>query len=387
MNAFKLSDKLKSKLNRTLLLCFLIIVLAGLSFCRKQETVKIGFSGCLTGRLADLGIAGRNAVMMAVNEINAAGGINGRIVELLVKDDQNDAKTAAEADKSLIETGAAAIIGHMTSSMSIKALPVANAGETPLISPTSTTNRLIGLDDYFFRVTSPDKIQSYIIANYAYDNLGLRKIACIYDLSNSDFTEAWLIHFKSAFTGFGGEVIAPITFTAGKQFEYFKKSTLALESNPDGVLIIAGALNTAMFSQQIRKTGSDTSILSSGWAGTNQLIQYGGSAVEGVVFPQVFNKECKTPEYIRFKADYIEQFGKEPNFAAVCGYEAAQFLFSALHRLQDGGSLKASLLNTGTFKGLQGDIKIDRFGDAERSQFIISVKDGEFVTLATRYIR
>lgn len=388
MQIFKLRPWTDRNLNRALYLGLLILMASGLSACEKKETIKIGFSGCQTGRLGDLGIAGRNAVMMAVDEINKAGGIGGRHIELLVKDDRNDPETAVKADQALVEAGVAAIIGHMTSSMSREALPVMNAAKIPLISPTSTTNRLTGLDDFFFRVTSPDKIQSNIIAEYAYKNLGLRKIACIYDLSNREFTEQWFFNFKQAFMDLGGEAAEPFTFRSGEPVEYYNLSTTALNSRPGGVLIIAGALNTALFSQQIRKSGSNTPILSSGWAGTQQLIQHGGSSVEGVVFPQVFNKECKLPEYIQFKKKYQERFGKEPNFASVCSYEAARYLFSALDHLQPGGSsLKESLLSKGTFKGLQGNIKIDRFGDADRSQFIITVKDGEFVTLTNKTIR
>ncbi len=85
----------------------------------RNNTIKIGFSGCLTGHLSDLGIGGRDAVILAVKEINAKGGVNGKKIKLIIKDDKNDPAAAVKADKELVSSGCIAIIGHMTSSISI----------------------------------------------------------------------------------------------------------------------------------------------------------------------------------------------------------------------------------------------------------------------------
>ena len=361
-----------------ILLIILFFILPG---CEKKQPIKVGFVGCLTGHLADIGIAGRNAVILAVDEINNNGGIKGRPVELIIRDDMNNPAKAVQVDNELIKLNVAAILGHMTSSMSMKALPVIQKNRIVMVSPTSTTNKLSQKDDFFFRITSSDKVQSDILAEYAYNKLGLRSISCIYDLSNKVFANGLQKNFQAAFEKMGGVQSYILTFTSGTKISYKNLAKKLIESKPDGILIIAGALNTAMICQQIRKINSEISLISSGWAGSSELIQYGGSAVEGIVFPQVFNKESKTSQYLEFKKKYMEQFGKEPNFASVCSYEAARFLFSAMSKAENLKNLKSQMLKQGIFQGLQGNIELDSYGDAKRSQFIITVNNGHFFIL------
>ena len=354
----------------------IITILAG---CDTQpSSLKIGFSGCLTGQLADLGIAGRNSVMMAVDEINAQGGINGQNVTLIIKDDKNVAERALQVDSDLIEEGVHAIIGHVTSSMSMAATPLINEKQIVMISPTSTTNKLSGKDDYFFRITSPDKIQSHIMAEYAFKSMALRRIACVYDLSNQEFTRGWLENFKTLFQQMGGNVIGETMFHAHHPFSYMDMMSDLLALDPDGILVLSGALHTAMFCQQIRKRHPTIPIISSGWAGTSELIRQGGLSVEGILFPQVFNPKSRNSSYITFRQNYLERFNKEPNFASMCSYEAATFLFSALKGWDGKSPIKPHLIHQDLFNGLQGKIRMDRFGDATRSQFIVTVKNSQF---------
>lgn len=275
-----------------------VFILTG---CKNKQSVKIGFSGCLTGRLNDLGIAGRNAVMLAVQEVNARGGINGRAVELIIRDDMNNPEKAVQVDKELIDLNVSAVIGHMTSAMSIAALPVMQKNRIIMISPTSTANNLTGKDDFLFRITAPDMVQTDIMAEYAFNKLGLRSISCIYDLSNKSFSSGWYENFQTRFEEMGGKISYIKAFTSETHISYKNLVKELLDSEPDGILIIAGALNTAMICQHIRQINPDIFVISSGWAGTQELIQHGGSAVEGIVFPQVFNKEDQSPGYLEFK--------------------------------------------------------------------------------------
>ncbi|MGM0427217.1 MAG: ABC transporter substrate-binding protein, partial [Thermodesulfobacteriota bacterium] len=106
-----------------LYLCVIIMISAGSLGCdREKEPIKLGFSGCLTGRLSDLGTSGRNGAILAVEQVNEAGGINGRPVELIVRDDRQNKAEALRVDQELMAEGVVAIIGHMTSTMSITAV-------------------------------------------------------------------------------------------------------------------------------------------------------------------------------------------------------------------------------------------------------------------------
>ncbi|MEW5815083.1 MAG: ABC transporter substrate-binding protein [Spirochaetota bacterium] len=136
---------------------YIFILISALYFCTEKNPIKIGFAGGLTGIHSDLGIAGRNGALLAVEEITSAGGIKGRPVVLITKDDQQDPVAALKVDKELIDEGVVAIIGHMTSVMTMSVIPFINKSEILMISPTTSTNELTNIDDYFFRTLPANK--------------------------------------------------------------------------------------------------------------------------------------------------------------------------------------------------------------------------------------
>jgi branched-chain amino acid transport system substrate-binding protein len=360
---------------------FLMMLMITLMGCENKTSIKVGFAGCLSGRLSDLGTAGRNGLMLAVEQVNEAGGINGRPVDLIIKDDKHDPDVAIQVDKELIEEGVVAIIGHMTSAMSVAAVPLINKEKMLMISPTTSTNELTGIDDYFLRICPESKTQTDQLASHAFNIMNLRKMAGVYDLSNRAFAEGLYKNFTSEFKKMGGTVVFTKTFTSGEEVSYLDLAKTLLASDPEGLFMIAGALDTAMICQQVRKFGSELPIISSAWAFTPDLIQHGGSAVEGLIFSESFYKESKHENYLKFKTQFSERFGKEPGFAETFSYEATQVLVTALLKINNVKQLKDTILKQQIFSGLQGDIRIDQYGDAKRKRFLITVKDGQFITM------
>jgi len=361
------------------LLVFLTILFS--SCQREKPQIKIGFAGGLTGRYSDLGTAGRNGANLAVEEINQTGGIRGRQVLLISKDDKQDEQTAVRVDRELIAEGAVAIIGHMTSSMSVAALPLMNEKGIVLLSPTSTTNVLNGKDDFFIRLEPANKKQTEDLVVYASKKMRLKRIAAVYDLSNQSYTEDYFRLFSSLFRELGGEIVAVETYKSTAGFSFAKIASRLLKNKPEGILLIANALDAADFCQQIRKAGSRAVILSSGWAMTESFLSNGGKAVEGVVFDNLINVNSRNQRYIWFKNSYKLRFGEYPGFGAVHGYEAARLLLDALKVNEDPKRLKETILGLKGVYGLFGDFRLDRFGDAERDFFIMSVKGGHFQQL------
>ncbi|MEA3360238.1 MAG: ABC transporter substrate-binding protein [Thermodesulfobacteriota bacterium] len=381
--------KVKVSLRLSNTFCCIIILLL-LSICmfvtwgceKRKEPARVGFVGGLTGRLSGLGIAGRNGVTLAVEEINEAGGINGRPVELITRDDRQDPKVAVKVDRELIDEGVVAIIGHMTTSMSMATLPLINKEEILMISPTTSTNKLTGIDDYFIRVMAPNKSQTDHLARYAFKSLGLRKMAAVYDLSNRTYSEEFLNNVRSEFKKMGGEIILCETFTSGTDVSFKNLAGRLLEPDPEGLLIVAGALDTAMICQHIRMTGSNAPIFSCGWGMTGDLLDHGGPAVEGIIFfSRLLDRESQHEGYLKFRQRFSRRFNLEPDFAAAHGYEAAHLLFEALKINGGPEELKAAILKQGVFKGVQGDIRVDKYGDPQRKRFLITVKDNKFKTM------
>ena len=351
-----------------------------LSGC-SREPVKIGYIACLTGLMSDLGTNGRDGVLLAVDKINNSGGINKRQIEILIRDDQNNSEVARAAVQELIDLGVDTIIGHMHSSMSIATIPVANVNQTLMLSPGTSTNILTGIDDYFIRISPPNKEMMEVLSRYFIEELELKEIASIYDESNAAYAEEMYLNFKSIFERLGGTVKEPIVFCAGPDVPYMELAGKMLETKPEGVLILAGSFDTAMLCQQIRKLGGDIVMSTSGWAGTDELIQYGGPAVEGLILVEQFDKNCEHPDFLDFKHRFFETYRRFPGFAATHAYNAAMILFEAMETSNDFCSLKESIIDIGTFDGLQGYITIDDFGDTKMKCYLTAVTNGQFKSI------
>ncbi len=362
-----------------LLLCFCLCLV--LSSCGEDVPLKIGFVGGLTGRVADLGVAGRDGVILAVEEKNQSGGIAGRQIELIVRDDQQYAEHARLAVKDLNKENVLAIIGPMTSSMAMVVKPVVDAEQIVMISPTVKTNQLSDQDDNFLRVTTPLNKNAERVADYASNQLGLKKFAVVYDVSNSEFTETWLNHFQKTLEGFGGEVLIAEEFSSHPDVRFLSIAEKVLETGPEAVLMLSNAIDTAMLSQQFRKLGSTLPFFSSEWAFTSDLISFGGRAVNGMTSFHSFNVDSQNARYKTFVENFSRRFGYAPSFATVLAHDAATFLFHGLEITTRRNDLKKALLEVGSFEGLQSPVTVDKYGDVERKLYLTVVEDGHFKVL------
>lgn len=354
------------------------LIIISLPACSEEPPLKIGFVGGITGRVADLGVAGRDAALLAVEEQNRAGGINGRKIELIVKDDRQDAKIAKQVVKELIEEQVVAIVGPMTSSMAINVQPLANAHRTVMVSPTAKTDQLSGQDDFFLRVTAQLSENARLMARHAVHERDLKRFAVVYDQSNLAFTETWMKYFQEALSSEGGQVVFAEGFGSGENPRFLPLAKRLLNANADGILFLSNAIDTALLAQQIRKLESDVSLFCSEWAFTVDLLSFGGRSVEGMTSFHTFNASSQAPVYLLFKEKFQKRFGYAPSFATALTYDAVSFLFAGLKKQADAASLKTTLIQLQTFPGLQSSIAVDSFGDVKRKLFITVVEEGQF---------
>lgn len=346
--------------------------------CDRKAPIRIGFVGPLTGRHAEMGISGRNAALLAVDQCNAAGGIDGHPLQLIVRDDRHDPSVAVQVDRELVDAGVVAIVGHMTSAMSLTALPLINEKKIVMISPTASSNSLTGIDDYFFRVMTPNRLQTDRLAAYAFKARKLRRMAGIYDLSNGEYTDGFRHNFQAEFEYLGGEIVQMIAYRSTVMTPFADLVHQATVSAPDGLMVAASGYDTAMICQQLRQLGYTIPVIASSWAMTSELLRLGGQAVEGAVFCNPYDKDSPKKEFLEFKQSYGDRFDGAPDFVAFAAYDASQVLFQALMKSPDGSRLKELILQIGTFPGLSWDIEINRYGDAHTGQYLIEVTGGRF---------
>ena len=188
-----------------------LLVFAG---CAPGKPLRIGFLGGLTGRVSDLGIGGRNGTQLAVDDLNAAGGIDGLLFELLGRDDEQNIALSRTRLQELFDSGVVWVVGPMTSPVAASILPLANERAVPLISPLAGAPEFSGRKDAFFRVVASSVVSAQQMAD-AMLKRGLRRLVTVSDLRNAVFTQGWARALSERFVAGGGTALPALEFEAG----------------------------------------------------------------------------------------------------------------------------------------------------------------------------
>lgn len=360
----------------TTITVFVMVIIQG---CSNKSPIKVGFIAELTGKQSELGINLRNGVQLATEEINAAGGINGHPIELIIKDDLGTPQGARDAENWVIDQNVVAIIGHLTSNQTVEGFKVAQNRGVLLLSGTASTTVLSGKKDLFFRTEPSNEYFAIQFAQYIYNSKKIRNISIIYDLDNDTYSVPMVKAFSDAFTSLGGEISANVSFSGSKTSDFTESIKLLDDSNPDGIFIIASPLNTATIAQLIRLQGNSTDLFAAPWAQGQDLITNGGKAVEGLELINAYNTNDSNPKIQALKKSYKARFAEDPAFTAMMGYELMHVLAKALEKTDGKATgLSDAFLNIKEFEGLQGTIKMDEFGDSSRALFIMKVENHIF---------
>ncbi|MGM0418044.1 MAG: ABC transporter substrate-binding protein [Thermodesulfobacteriota bacterium] len=367
---------------KPIIIFFILTALAVLIFLLlntyKKPDILIGFSGQLTGVNSDLGVQGRNGVILGAEDINSKGSIAGRKIKIITADDGNTPQQAKEADKKLIDSGVTAIIGHMTSDQTMAGLPVTEKAEVVLLSPTTSTPKLSGKKDLFFRVQGSSDISAEMFGKFADKNLGLKSAVILRDSSNEIFTKPYSKNFIKGFKKTGKALTDIYTFNS-KSPDFINKINISAENNKTGILIIASGRNTAAILQKLKKTHPDAVFMTSSWGSTQALIRHAGRSAEGVYTAREGITDTSGKSYQDFSNRYKQRFGKKPSFAAVKGYQALKVLCKALEKT--GGKkngLPKALTELKNFKVLDETISLDKYGDPVLPVYIQQVENGNY---------
>ena len=369
--------------NHKLLIGLVLLALCGgmLSGCLKKEPIRIGFVGELTGRQAELSVQGRNGALLALERINATGGVAGRPLELVIRDDMGTEAGAQQADRDLISSGVVVIIGHSTSSQTLAGLTVTEPAGILMFSGTTSTADLSGREDHFYRMIQTLLDRAKGMAHHIYQKRGITRVAAIYDVDNSAYTRSYLQTFKAEYLALGGQV-EEAAFSSAGQKDFGPLLTALRDGRVDGLMLISSDIDAAMIAQRTRVLGWTVPLFGSAWAQTEMLLNNGGQAIEGMELEQTFPINSQAPAFLEFKQRYLARFGNPPSFGAALNYEAVQVLAAALNNT--GGrkeGLEPALTGIRDFPGLVDKISLDRFGDAVRPHYMTVIRDGKFAGL------
>jgi branched-chain amino acid transport system substrate-binding protein len=367
-----------TKLFSLLVACTSFLVCFSLQSCQKPETIRLGFVGGLTGRNGDLGTAGRDGALLAVETINAGGGIDGKRIELVIRDDKSDPEEAKKVVSELVAAKVAAIVGPMTSVVAVATIPIIDAARTLMLSPSVSSNDLTGKDDFFIRLNL-NRDTAAATADLMVGTLKIKNAALVYDVSNKSYTGSLAEAFKMRFAALGGTMAIEETFNSKEKGDLLTLARKVAARKPGAVFILAGAIDSAMVCQQMKKIGMSAPFFIAEWASTNEFLKAGGKAVAGTYSLQHFNDNSIHPPFVKFKQDYIRRFGDNPSFAATYAYEAVSIIAAALRKDSDPAHLKDTIIGIGKFDGLQGSLFIDRYGDPERLFYSTRVRNDRYV--------
>ena len=361
-----------------------LISLLSLPSCKSGggDTIKIGEFASLTGKEATFGTSAHEGTLLAIEQVNLAGGVLGKKIELITEDDQTKAGEPANAVNKLIsKDGVVAILGEVASSRSLEAAPICQQNKIPMISPASTNPTVTQEGDYIFRVCFNDTFQGGALANFASGTLKAKKVAILTDVK-SDYSKGLAKSFKGKFSGSVG---IELDFNGGDKD--FKGQLTAIKSDAPDAIFLPGYYNdVALICIQAKQLGMNIPIFGGdGWESESLLI-IGKDAVEGHYFSTHCSIEQPTPEMSAFVVAYKKRFnGKTPDAMAVLGYDSAMVLVDAMKRANttESVALRAAIAATKDFSGASGKFSLNADRDAVKALVFIQIKGGKFTYNAT----
>jgi branched-chain amino acid transport system substrate-binding protein len=342
-----------------------------------QETIKIGEFGSLTGDNASFGTSQNNGVQMAVEEINAAGGIDGKKIDLTLEDNQTkQGETTTITRKLISQDHVVAIIGEVASSKTLEAAPIAQAAKIPLIATAATNPKVTQTGDYVFRVCFTDDFQAVVIARFVLEKLKAKNVAFMTDVKQ-DYSVGLTNIAKDYLAKNGGTIVKEQSYSSGDK-DFRAQLTDLKSANPDVIIITGYYPEASLIAKQARQFGIKAILVGGdGWDGSS-LIPVGGKAIEGSYFSNHFSVEDQSPLVQEFVKKYKAKYNAAPDAFAALGYDATKLLADAIKRAgsTDPEKLKAAIQSTSGFPGVSGKITIGPDRNAVKSAVILTIKDG-----------
>jgi branched-chain amino acid transport system substrate-binding protein len=348
------------------------------------EPVRIGFFMSLTGRDASFGDVSLPGARLAVDELNAAGGVLGRPVELVVEDNRSLAGESATAVKKLIARDhVAVLIGECSSARTLEAAPIAQTAGIPLITPAATNAKVTQAGDAIFRVCFIDPFQGDVIAAFARRRLGLRRAALLID-ATAPYSVGLAEYFEKTFKTLGGEIVATQKYS-GVDTDFRAQLTAIRAAKPDCIFLPGYYVAAGLVAKQAKQLGLTATLLGGDGFEAPQLLEIGGDAMEGVYYSTHFATENTGAASRAFVAAYRKQTGKTPNGLSALTYDAVKLAADAITRAgtTEPVALRRALASTKDFPGVTGRTTINAARDADKEAAIITVKHGKLTFVET----
>ncbi|HXC59715.1 MAG TPA: ABC transporter substrate-binding protein [Steroidobacteraceae bacterium] len=375
---------------RILMAVAAVAVLAGCSKSGGEAaagaTIKVGEFASLTGKEATFGVSSHEGTLLAVEELNAAGGVLGKKLELVYEDNRSTPGESLTIAKKLINNDKViAILGEVASGRSLEVAPFAQSSRVPQISPSSTNPDVTKIGDYIFRVCFIDPFQGKLLAGFAKNTLKAQKVALFSDVA-APYSVGLGKFFKEAWLAGGGELVSEVKYTGGDK-DFKAQLTVIKNAKPDAIMVPGYYTDVGLIVAQARQLGITVPMFGGdGWEAP-ELIQIAGAEnLVNTYYSTHFSPSSTDPLAQKFVAAYKAKYsGKVPDAMAALGYDSVMVLADAIKRAgtTDEPKLRDAIAATKDFPGATGITTLDANRDASKSAVIITVKDGKFQYLET----
>jgi len=367
-----------------LYLCVAVVLVLGILIGvvhQNKSPITIGFMGPLTGKYADLGVSGRNGAMLAVEEINSGGGINGHPLVLIPEDDKGTPEGTREAFERLRKANVVAIIGPMLSTNAVALKPLVDEAHLVTISPTVSTSKLSGLKDYFFRVINDNGTRARVLARFAIETLppppnSPRLWCLVYDLDNWDYTTDFVNNFSDVVTSYGDLTACHVGYRAGGGVvpHYVFESLEAVK--PDAIMLAVSAIDGAQIINHLSTKLPNVPIFAGAWMMTHELVARLSQTNNDIFVEHIL--PLPLPEKLRnFENLFWKRYGKQLSFPALYTYNAVKILAKAISESDGKTEMLREILSSGiSCDCLTGKVHLDQFGDSHHPVWIYKLENG-----------
>lgn len=350
--------------------------------------IRVGVYGDLTGQTSSFGQSTKNGIELAFEEINKAGGVNGKKLEMIPEDTQGQPAIAKTVVSKLVnQDKVVAVLGEVASSNSLAAAPVAQEAKIPMITPSSTNPKVTEVGDFISRVCFIDPFQGSVMAKFAANTLKAKTAAIIGDVQ-SDYSKGLTEYFTQEFTKLGGKVVAEQKY-AQTDPDFKAQLTAIRNLNPDVIYIPGYYGQVAIIAKQARELGMNMPLLGGDGWDSPELWKLGGEALKNSFISNHYSAENPAPEIQNFVKAYQAKYNAVPDSLAALAYDSAKVLADAMKRAggTENTKLRDAINATKNFPGVTGAITLNEKRDAVKPAVVLELNPAasKFVYKETIY--
>lgn len=362
-----------------LLLCTTACNKSGGGSSAEADTIKVGEFASLTGSEATFGQSSHKGTVLAIDQINSAGGVLGKKIDLISEDDlSKQGESAMIVKKFISRDKVVAILGEVASGRSLEAAKICQENKIPQISPSSTNPKVTETGDYIFRTCFTDPFQGKLLADFGLSTLKAKRVAMLTDIA-SPYSVGLAQYFKEPFLAGGGTIIVDQKYSSHDK-DFKAQLTAIKAANPEAIFVPGYYTEVGLIVLQARQLGIEVPIFGGdGWE-AEDLLQIGGDSLTNTFYSTHFSPLKDTPEVQNFVKAFQAKFnGEIPDAMAALGYDSVLMLADAIKRA--GGTDPAKLrdaLATTDISGATGRTKLNEHRDAPKAAVIITVENDKF---------